>query len=113
MDTLERFVQSFAKRSSTAAIGARAAEDELVDVEQDENEVCAQGVASATTEGFEAFREDLSPTGKLVADLFAKTHGAVSTMISLKIRTQKPGAPPFLSRGTSSSKAKQRKRFAG
>ena len=65
----------FAKRNSTAAVGARAAEDEFVDVEEDENEVCAQGVASATTEGFEAFRKDLSPTGKLVADLFAKTHG--------------------------------------
>ena len=47
----------------------------MVDDDSDENDVCAQGVASATTEGFEAFREDLSPTGKLVADLFAKTHG--------------------------------------
>ena len=95
MDTLERFVQSFAKRSSTAAIGARAAEDELVDVEQVENEVCAQGVASATAEKFEEFREALTPTGKICADLFAQTHGGGFNVDFLEIANAEARSASF------------------
>ena len=87
--------QSFAKRSSTAAIGARAAEDELVDVEQVENEVCAQGVASATTETFEEFRAALTPTGKICADLFAQTHGGGFNVDFLEIANAEARSASF------------------
>ena len=76
MGTLERFVDSFGRSKSSAAVGAKAgAIEEDFGEEDEETSLVKVGVANATAVALDAFVKTLTPTGKRLADLVAKTHG--------------------------------------
>ena len=78
MGTFDAFVEAFARCKSTAAVGAGIFEEQDADVEADDGEAL-QGLGNATAKGFDEFRQGLTTTGKLAADLIAKTHSGAFT----------------------------------
>ena len=80
MGTFDAFVEAFARCKSAAAVGAGIFEEQGADVEADDGEQSViQGVGNAAAKGFDEFRQGLTATGKVCADLLAKIHtGAFS-----------------------------------
>ena len=74
MKTSEVFVTSFVATAAAAALVETAAVGADGDDEDVETSSPWTGIASATQTKFDEFRDSLSPCGKNLADLLAKTH---------------------------------------
>ena len=80
MIEFSRFVEQFTGTRSAAAVGAGVFADREDDDEQEEvqvqvGEAEALGLANATAQAMDTFLKTLSPTGKKLAMIIAKTHG--------------------------------------
>ena len=92
LTTVECFVEHFAIHKSSAAAGAGTFEDPVV-LDEDENLVSDQGLATATADVFEEFKKNMSPLANVSRICFPRCIVACLMPSSWRYRTQRSTAP--------------------